>query len=322
MSALLTRIGTNNNVSGSYANDNALFLKVFAGEVLTAFEEQHLMKGVFRERSISSGKSAQFVYTGKASARYFQPGDKTDDANQSQVPVSEQTILIDDLLIASASVYDLDEMKAHYEVRSEVTKQLGVALARECDNKLARTALLAARSANKITGLPGGTVINSGATVETDGNVLAASLFQAAQAMDEKDVPTEGRVAYVRPAQYYALVQAKDTINQDWGGAGAYSEGKIFKVAGLPIVSYNRLPSNNAAAVAGDQNAYNGNFTDTVALVAQREAIGTVKLMDMAVEQSGADYHIVNQATLFLAKYAMGHGILRPECAVEITKAA
>jgi hypothetical protein len=43
--------------------------------------------------------------------------------------------------------------------------------------------------------------------------------------------------------------------------------------------------------------------------------------MDMSMEQSGSDYHIVNQCTLFVGKYAVGHGILRPECSVEITKA-
>jgi hypothetical protein len=36
----------------------ALFLKVFAGEVLTAFEEATVTAGRFMERSISSGKSA------------------------------------------------------------------------------------------------------------------------------------------------------------------------------------------------------------------------------------------------------------------------
>ena len=321
MANLLTRIGSINNDSGDYAKDNALFLKVFSGEVLSAFDEQHLMKGAFRERNISSGKSAQFIYTGKAQARYFQPGDRTDDG-QSQVPMGEQTILIDDLLISSASVYDLDEMKAHYEVRSEISKQLGHALARECDAKMAATAINSARATNKIPGLPGGSVINAGSTVATDGNVLAASLFSAAQKMDEKDIPEEGRVAYVRPAQYYTLVQNLTAINSDWGGQGSYADGSIIKIAGIPIIKYNRLPSTNVAATAGDNNSYAGDFTDTVALVTQRDAIGTVKLMDLSMEQSGSDYHIVHQTHLFVAKFAMGHGILRPECSVEISKAA
>ena len=321
MPSILTRIGADNKATGTYQQDNALFLKQFAGEVLTAFDEAHLMKGVFRERNISSGKSAQFIYTGKASAKYFQPGDRTDN-DENEIPQSEQTILIDDLLISQVKVYELDEMKAHYEVRSEFSKQLGQALARECDSKLARTALLAARSSNKITSLPGGTVINAGSTVATDGNVLAAAIYQAAQSLDEKDVGTDGTVCYLRPAQYYSLVRNLDNINTDWGGNGSYADGTILKIAGIPIVKYNRLPNSNFSAVAGENNAYAGDFSNTVALIAHRDAIGTVKLKDMVMEQSGSDYHIVHQSTLFVASYAMGHGILRPECAVEITSAS
>jgi hypothetical protein len=49
-----------------------------------------------------------------------------------------------------------------------------------------------------------------------------------------------------------------------------------------------------------------------------RASVGTVKLLDLAVE---SDYLIQQQGTLVVAKYAMGHGILRPECAVEIKTA-
>lgn len=43
------------NTSG---DAKALFLKVFAGEVLTAFKESTVTEGRFMERNIASGKSA------------------------------------------------------------------------------------------------------------------------------------------------------------------------------------------------------------------------------------------------------------------------
>jgi hypothetical protein len=43
------------NTSG---DKKALFLKVFAGEVLTAFKETTVTEGKFQERSIANGKSA------------------------------------------------------------------------------------------------------------------------------------------------------------------------------------------------------------------------------------------------------------------------
>ena len=50
-------------------------------------------------------------------------------------------------------------------------------------------------------------------------------------------------------------------------------------------------------------------------LAGHKSAIGTVKLLDLAVE---SEYSMSKQSHLMLAKYAMGHGILRPEAAVSI----
>ena len=68
-----SRLGIVNAASPSgFAADNALFLKVFAGEFLTAFEENNVMKDLHTSRTISSGKSAQFPVSGKANAAYIQ----------------------------------------------------------------------------------------------------------------------------------------------------------------------------------------------------------------------------------------------------------
>jgi hypothetical protein len=58
--------------------------------------------------------------------------------------------------------------------------------------------------------------------------------------------------------------------------------------------------------------------SNTTAIVTHPSAVGTVKLMDLAVE---SDYDIRRQGTLMVAKYAMGHGVLRPEAAVQIQTA-
>ena len=60
----------------------ALMLKVFAGEVLATFEESNVMKPLHTIRTISSGKSAQFIVTGAATSRYHTPGESLlDPAN-------------------------------------------------------------------------------------------------------------------------------------------------------------------------------------------------------------------------------------------------
>ena len=313
-----SRLGAANGAAANFDQTNALFLKVFAGEVLTAFDETNVMKDLHVSRTISSGKSAQFPVSGKANAAYHTPG--TPLLGAQTINHNEVVVNIDDVLIADTFIADIDEAKNHYDVRAEYSRLLGMALAKQFDVRLLQLAVLAARSSATVSGGNGGSAITD-ADSKTNGASLAASIFEAAKIMDEKDVPENERVAIVKPAQYYNLVQTTDVINRDWGGAGVYADGTVLRVAGIQIVKSNNVPSTNVSAVAGENNTYHGDFSTTAAVVMQKQALGTVKLMDLAVEQTSGDFNIQYQGTLMAAKYAMGHGILRPECAVEITTA-
>ncbi len=310
-----SRLGAANGAVANFDQKNALFLKVFAGEVLTAFDETNVMKDLHVSRTISSGKSAQFPVTGKANAAYHTVG--TPLLGTQNIKHNEIVVNIDDVLIADTFIANIDEAKNHYDVRAEYSRLLGMALAKQFDVRCLQLGVLAARGSATVTGGNGGTAITD-ADAATNGASLAASIFEAAQAMDEKDVPENDRVAIVKPAQYYNLVQTTDVINRDFGGAGVYADGTVLRVAGIQIVKSNNVPTTNVSAVSGENNTYHGNFSTTVALVMQKSAIGTVKLMDLAVERTSGDFEVMYQGTLMAAKYAMGHGILRPECAVEI----
>ena len=314
-----SRLGVVNGAApADFAAANALFLKVFAGEVLTAFDETNVMKDLHVSRTIASGKSASFPVTGKANAAYHTAG--TPLLGTQAIKHNEIVINIDDVLVADTFIANIDEAKNHYDVRAEYSRLLGMALAKEFDTRTMRVGLLAARSAATITGQNGGSALVS-ANSATSGSALAAALFEAAKVLDEKDVPENERVAIVKPSQYYNLVQTTDVINRDWGGQGAFSDGTVLRVAGIQIVKSNNLPQANVAAVSGENNTYSGDFSTTTALVMQKSAIGTVKLMDLAVERTSGDFEVMYQGTLMVAKYAMGHGVLRPECAVEIKSA-
>lgn len=303
MTVTMSRPGAINGATGSYAQDNALFLKVFAGEVMTAFDETNIFKGRHFERTITEGKSASFPATWKATARYHTPG--TAVLGSNQILHNERIISIDDLLLADVFVYELDELKNHYDIRGIYSHQLGEALAKEYDTRLARLAILAARASATVTGGNGGSQLKN-TSMHTDADVLATALFTAAQTFDEKDVPASDRVCILRPAQYYLMAQNVKLINQDWGGAGAYSDGKILRVAGIDIMKSNHLPSDNYAGTTGENNTYLGDFRDSVGVIFNKMAIGTVKLMDLATEMTGHDFYVMYQGTLLVAKYAMG----------------
>ena len=356
------------------ANDvDALFLKVFSGEVLTTFEENNVMMPLHRVRTIQSGKTAQFPVTGVAAAKYHTPGESLltqefDDAADtsgtnkylSKMKHAEKTISIDGVLTASAFLADIDEAKNHYEVRSIYSTEIGRQLAYTADKNLIHTVIAGARTTTDRFGgtlaggddTYGGAVINMGdntnaaaneiqitsGKIETNGATpsdstgtsLLNALFMAAELFDSKNVPGEGRYCLLPPSQYYKLIKEnQDAINRDYGndGNGSTASGVIASVAGIRILKSNHVPSavdlrgtiHDDAGVSnnvfGGTDGYSADFADTCGIVFQTEAVGTVKLMDLSME---SEYYMDRLGTLLMAKYAMGHGVLREEACCEI----
>ena len=298
----------------------ALFLKVFAGEVLTAFKEANVTEGKFQERTIVSGKSAQFPIIGKIGAEYHSPGAEIVGLN---VPQNERVITIDDLLISHAFLANIDEAMNHYDVRAPYSEQIGRALAYQMDKHKLQLAVLAARASSPVTGeVGGGSVTSSTLLSDTTGEALVAGLFAAAQKLDEKFIPEEDRYVYLNPQAYNLLAQNTKIMNRFWGGEGNYAGANVLRVAGLNVVKTNHAPFGATVAAssvgAGTDDKYAVVATNTVGVVAHKAAIGTVKLMDLAME---SEYDIRRQGTLMVAKYAVGHGILRPAAAVELKTA-
>ena len=289
----------------------ALFLKVFSGEVLATFQQHNVFLDKTTVRTIANGKSAQFPAVGIASTGYHTPGT---EILGDEIKHAERVITIDDLLTSSAFLANIDEAMNHYEVRSTYSSEIGHQLAKVMDANIAQVMALTARASSTIDGQAGGTTL-SNADYPSDSAVLAAGLFDAQQTLDEKNIPDNDRYAFFLPAQYYLLAQNVTVINQWYDGKGSISEGTVLKIAGLPIVKTNAIPQTN---VTTGPDAYKGDFSKTVGLVAHKGSVGTVKLLDLSSEMQ---YDIRRQGTLMVSKYAVGHGILRPETAVELAKA-
>ena len=339
-----SRLGQINETGGSFANDNALFLKVFSGEILTAFEETNVMKDLHMIRTISNGKSAQFPVSGIATAKYHTAGENIVDAANSYLTTfkhNERIINIDDVLVSSTFIANIDELKNHYDVRSIYARELGKALAKRFDIATLKT-LYAASSAGATAPQAAGNVI-ANADLTTAAGVVDA-LYAMASALDNKDVSSDGRFAVLAPETYYKLLTADNVaINKDTtSGTADAAKGRVMEVAGIQLFKSTHIKDIAVADAAqdqdddnannnpfGDSNGYNHAMADLTAgadatleygiLGGTKDAIGTVKLLDLATE---SEYQIERQGTLFVAKYAMGHGILRPECAVQILPAA
>ena len=320
-------VGKVNQGAGGGAED-ALFLKVFAGEVLTSFERASKTEGADMVRSISSGKSATFPVMGRVGASYHTAGA---EITGSDVNHNEKVITINDLLISSVFLSNIEEAKNHWDVRSAYSQEIGRALAFTKDKHILQTigqaSLASANVADSGYGA-GATITNTGiasATDATAANAMIDALFGAAKQLDANYVPSEGRKCFMRLEEYYKLANATNAINVDFSGRGSIAEGKVVKIAGIELVPVAHFVDSNVnsgvdqgSATAGGSNPQAVNLTNYVALVSHPSAVGTVKLMDLGVEK---EYDIRRQGTLMVAKYAMGHGVLRPEAAVGIKEA-
>ena len=352
----LTRPGQLNS-----ANDaRALYLKLFSGEMFKGFQHESIARDMVMKRTLKNGKSLQFIYTGRTSAEFHTPGNSILGNSDGAPPVAEKTVTCDDLLISSAFVYELDETLAHYELRGEISKKIGYALAEKYDKLIFRAITKGARLASPVTKTgfvePGGTQIRVGTTTNDSDAYSATGLvnafFDAAAALDEKGVSSQGRCAVLNPRQYYALIQQtgdNGLINRDVQGAALQSVKGVVEIAGIKVYKSMNIPfqakhgvayggttgetapgnlgshvgtaiGDARASVTGLNNNY-GNATDfakSCGLIFQKEAAAGVEAIGPQVQVTSGDVSVVYQGDVILGRLAMGADFLNPAAAVEL----
>ena len=250
--AQLTRPGALNGG----ADPRELYLKLFSGEMFKGFQNNTIARDLVMKRTLKNGKSLQFIFTGRTSSEFHTPGNSILGNDQKAPPVAEKTITCDDLLISSAFVYELDEVLSHYDLRSEISRKIGYALAEKYDRYIFRAITRGARKAGIVQGVgannqeePGGTQVRVGATAnESDAysaTALVNAFYDAAAAMDEKGVSQDGRVGVLNPRQYYALIQQvgeNGLVNRDAQGDSRQRGNGIVEIAGIKIYKSMNIP--------------------------------------------------------------------------------
>jgi len=353
----LTRPGQSNSAGDA----RALYLKLFSGEMFKGFQNETIARDLVMKRTLRNGKSLQFIYTGRTTAEFHTPGNSILGNTDGAPPVAEKTITCDDLLISSAFVYELDEVLSHYDLRGEISRKIGYALAEKYDRLIFRAIARGARKASPITKAsfvePGGTQIRVGSSVNDsdafDASALVSAFYDAAAAMDEKGVSSEGRVGVLNPRQYYALIQAVGTnglVNRDVQGSALQGGNGIIEIAGIRIYKSMNIPflgnygtkyggttgetspgnvgsfvgaalENADGAVTGIQNDYGTAAevgTKSCGLIFQREAAGCVEAIGPQVQVTSGDTSVIYQGDVIVGRLAMGADYLNPAAAVEL----
>ena len=353
----LTRPGADNGGT----DPRALYLKLFSGEMFKGFQNNAIARDLVMKRTLKNGKSMQFIYTGRTTAEFHTPGNAILGNSDGAPPVAEKTITVDDLLISSAFVYNLDETLSHYELRSEISRKIGYALAEKYDRLIFRAVTRGARQASPITKTnfvePGGTQIRVGSTTsESDAysaTGLISAFYDAAAAMDEKGISTDGRVGILNARQYYSLIQEvgdNGLVNRDAQGSSRQAGNGIVEIAGIKIYKSMNIPflgkygtkyggttgetspgnigsfiSETPEDASGAQTGINNDYgTNTelgaksCGLIFQKEAAGCVEAIGPQVQTTSGDVSVVYQGDVILGRLAMGADYLNPAAAVEL----
>ena len=369
------------------ASSRNLFLKLYAGEVMTAFQTKNIMMDYCRVRSIKNGKSAQFIMTGKnRAAAYHTPGNEIIPAVAAKH--SERVVTIDDLLVAHQFIPNIDEAMSHYDIRSVYTAEAAYGLAKEADQNILRMAVKGALTTNKHRATLAIQDYAAWDDEDFSANVTYAASYanskkagyfmegviEAKRILEAAGAPMDDLVCIIASDLYYHLFKATTNaeatsvlhmFNRDIGGSGSVVGLDMPTIAGIPVVrtphlgsdtgtawsgslwstatttgqaplgaaesnraAHYNLPAttngvvnsgSNIGAVGGLDGTDSINYTTEASLVRglvmSKDAVATVKLMELSVE---SEYQIQRQGTLIVAKYAMGHNILRPGMAVAL----
>lgn len=317
--------------SGQTADNRALFLDVFGGEVLTAFDLATVTLDKHMVKSVSGGaKSYRFPKTWKASAEYHTPGT---ELLGNDFQTGELTINVDDILVSHYAITDIDRILSHFDMRSIITKEMGSALAKVFDKNVFRQIVKAARDTGS-SPFPGGTRKADGA-LAADGNGKYSgidwidAIRSANLDLFNKDVPEDmPRYLAVKAEVFDAIKYAKDSTGQylvldrDFQApntaGGVTGRGDYLNIDGVTIIKSRNIPNADETAEAGVYEKYRGDYTNTLGVMWTPQSVATVKLMDIALE---TERDVRRLEDFMVAKLFVGHGTLRPEMAVEFASA-
>jgi hypothetical protein len=185
---------------------------------------------------------------------------------------------------------------------------------------------------------------------------LVNAFYDAAAAMDEKGVSSEGRVGVLNPRQYYALIQQvgdNGLINRDEQGSARQKGQGIVEIAGIKIFKSMNIPffsqygtkfgtgsatnpgttdpgntgsfvspavEDAAADVTGINNEYGEEteFANSCGLIFQKEGAACVEAIGPQVQVTSGDVSVIYQGDVILGRLAMGADYLNPAACVEL----
>lgn len=256
---------------------DALHIEEFTGLVQGTLERTSVLAPRVQVRPVRGTSILTNFAVGKSTVVKLTPGSNTDG---SVTKFAKKTMNIDTTLIARAVLPVLEVFQTSYDARSEIAMEHGKELAKQFD----QTFFIQACKAGALTANTFGLTsaghdaasqqVLAGASDHTDPALLYQGLVDLIVKLRLKDVDpiADGVIIAVTPTEFATLMANELLINSNYITANGTSiEGQMLKAHGVTVVQSNNFVggqniSSHLLSNADNSNAYDGDFTDVVAV--------------------------------------------------------
>jgi hypothetical protein len=203
-------------------NVTTAFVTLFDAEVKQAYQAKSVLRGTTRMRSGVAGNTVKFPKIGKGVAT---PRVPQTDVTPLNVTYSQVTVSMSDYIAAEYSDI-FHQSHINFDERRELVEVVSNSIARRQD-QLVIDALNAAGSPSTVATSVGG----------ADSNMNIDKLRAAAKAMNEKNVPSQGRHLLMHASQLDALLGETETTSSDFASVKALVRGEIDTFMGFKFIT-------------------------------------------------------------------------------------
>jgi hypothetical protein len=244
--------GTTGGPSGA----NKLWLPVWSGEVLAAYDSYRIFEPLVTSKTIPSGRVMEFPITGTVDLKAAWGAGEELVGNTTAYTSDTIAVRLDNRPIAAHfEVDNIDMMISQWEYRSELARQAGLALANARDKQILATLVRAACEDSSFSSVTGTNVpskidgqlynsttfahlgnTGSSAANRTDAALLLLQKIEEFHVfLQESDIVAEGTYCAVTP-QTFADIRALGVARDNSalvGGAGRPMFGGVMEAGGL-----------------------------------------------------------------------------------------
>jgi hypothetical protein len=203
-------------------NVTTAFVDLFDSEVKQAYQAESVLRGTMRTRTGVAGNTVKFPTIGKGVATLRVP---QTDVTPLNVTYGQVTATMEDYIAAEYSDI-FQQSHINFDERSELVQVVSKSIARRMD-QIMIDALNAATGTSTVA-----TTIGGAGT-----NMNIEKLRATAKAMNEKNVPSEGRNLLMHASQLDALLGETEITSQDFASVKALVQGEINTFMGFNILT-------------------------------------------------------------------------------------